>query len=122
MSLPAALRGNDARPDSAEDEKSRSFGSDNQPATDGTRNGEEPSDGTRRVTRRQAESGIGTGPSPVSPLAGFGCGLPLSRLYASYLGGKLDILSLPFHGSDAYLYLNRIGDKVRGSVKFMAPM
>lgn len=45
----------------------------------------------------------------VSPLAGFGCGLPLSRLYASYLGGNLKIVSLPGWGTDAHLVLHRVG-------------
>lgn len=43
-----------------------------------------------------------------SPLAGLGCGLPLSRLYASYLGGSVELQTLPKHGTDAYLYLYRI--------------
>ncbi|KEP60093.1 UNVERIFIED_CONTAM: pyruvate dehydrogenase kinase, putative [Hammondia hammondi] len=71
---------------------------------------------TPAVGSSSPPTGAGSnGPSSpqVSPLAGFGCGLPLSRLYASYLGGRLEILSLPFHGSDAYLYLNRVGDKER---------
>jgi len=46
----------------------------------------------------------------VAPMAGFGCGLPLSRNYASYVGGRLEINSMPQHGTDAYLYLNRIGN------------
>lgn len=46
----------------------------------------------------------------VAPMAGFGCGLPLSRTYASYVGGRLELNSMPHHGTDAYLYLNRIGD------------
>lgn len=46
----------------------------------------------------------------VAPMAGFGCGLPLSRNYASYVGGRLELNSMPHCGMDAYLYLNRIGD------------
>lgn len=46
----------------------------------------------------------------VAPLAGFGCGLPLSRNYASYVGGRLEINSMPNFGTDAYLYLNRVGN------------
>lgn len=46
----------------------------------------------------------------VAPLAGFGCGLPLSRNYASYVGGTLSLNSIPPFGTDAYLYLNRLGD------------
>lgn len=46
----------------------------------------------------------------VSPMAGFGCGLPLSRTYSSYVGGRLELTSMPHHGCSAYLYLNRLGD------------
>eukprot|EP00397_Hematodinium_sp_SG-2012_P030279 GEMP01032066.1.p1 GENE.GEMP01032066.1~~GEMP01032066.1.p1 ORF type:complete len:261 (+),score=39.20 GEMP01032066.1:457-1239(+) len=45
--------------------------------------------------------------SSSTPLAGFGVGLPLSRLYASYLGGSLQIVSLPNYGTHAFLFLNR---------------
>ncbi|OEH78367.1 pyruvate dehydrogenase isoenzyme [Cyclospora cayetanensis] len=47
----------------------------------------------------------------ISPLAGFGCGLPLCRLYASYLRGSLTVVSMPSHGTDAYVHLKRIGDQ-----------
>merc|ERR1711907_928856 len=46
----------------------------------------------------------------IAPMAGFGCGLPLSRNYATYVGGRLELNSLPPFGTDAYLYLNRLGD------------
>lgn len=41
-------------------------------------------------------------------LAGYGVGLPISRLYARYLGGSLDLISLPGYGTHAYLFLPRI--------------
>lgn len=43
-----------------------------------------------------------------SPLSGRGLGLPLSRLYASYLGGSLDVMNVTGVGVDAYLFLERI--------------
>ena len=44
-------------------------------------------------------------------LAGFGCGLPLSRLCATYLGGDLEVITVPGYGTDAYLYLSRIDSR-----------
>uniref|UniRef100_A0A7S2Q1D3 Protein-serine/threonine kinase n=1 Tax=Zooxanthella nutricula TaxID=1333877 RepID=A0A7S2Q1D3_9DINO len=41
-------------------------------------------------------------------LSGYGVGLPLSRLYARYLGGSLDLISMPGFGTDAYLMLPRL--------------
>lgn len=46
-----------------------------------------------------------------SPLAGLGCGLPLSRLYATYLGGKIELQTLPKYGTDVFVYLNRLGQE-----------
>mmetsp|Transcript_35133 Transcript_35133/g.52855 ORF Transcript_35133/g.52855 Transcript_35133/m.52855 type:complete len:176 (+) Transcript_35133:3-530(+) len=43
-----------------------------------------------------------------SPLAGLGCGLPLSRLYVQYLGGKMTLHSLPRLGTDVFVYLNSL--------------
>ncbi|CAJ1402775.1 unnamed protein product [Effrenium voratum] len=43
-----------------------------------------------------------------SPLAGWGVGLPLGRLYARYLGGSLQLMNVPGTGVDAYLFLRRI--------------
>ncbi|OMJ20429.1 [Pyruvate dehydrogenase (acetyl-transferring)] kinase, mitochondrial [Smittium culicis] len=45
-----------------------------------------------------------------APLAGFGYGLPLSRLYARYFGGDLKIISMENYGTDAYLHLSRLSD------------
>lgn len=42
-----------------------------------------------------------------TPLAGFGVGLPLSRLYAEYIGGQLHLMSMPNFGTHAFLFLSR---------------
>lgn len=46
-----------------------------------------------------------------SPLAGLGYGLPISRSYARYFGGELSIMSMEGYGTDAFVYLSRIGDR-----------
>lgn len=48
-------------------------------------------------------------------LAGYGYGLPISRLYARYFGGDLQIISMEGYGTDAYLHLNRLGNVQVGS-------
>ena len=42
------------------------------------------------------------------PMAGYGYGLPLSRLYAHTFGGDLVVISLDGHGTDAFLFLNKL--------------
>ena len=46
-----------------------------------------------------------------SPMHGFGFGLPTSRAYAEYLGGKLTIESMQGIGTDVYLRLRHIDSK-----------
>ncbi|KAJ5702952.1 hypothetical protein N7488_010500 [Penicillium malachiteum] len=41
-----------------------------------------------------------------APMAGFGYGLPISRLYARYFGGDLKLISMEGYGTDVYLHLN----------------
>lgn len=50
----------------------------------------------------------GTNSSFKAPMAGFGYGLPISRLYAQYFGGDLKLISMEGYGTDVYLHLNRL--------------
>jgi len=45
-----------------------------------------------------------------SQFGGLGCGLPLSRLYARYLGGNVELQTMPRFGTNVYIYLNRLGN------------
>jgi pyruvate dehydrogenase kinase 2/3/4 len=45
-----------------------------------------------------------------SPLAGLGYGLPISRSYCRYFGGDLSIMSMEGFGTDAFVYLTRLGN------------
>jgi pyruvate dehydrogenase kinase 2/3/4 len=42
------------------------------------------------------------------PMAGFGFGLSLSRVFARYFGGDLQVISTERFGTDAYVYLKRV--------------
>mmetsp|Transcript_79930 Transcript_79930/g.158343 ORF Transcript_79930/g.158343 Transcript_79930/m.158343 type:complete len:452 (-) Transcript_79930:287-1642(-) len=46
-----------------------------------------------------------------TPLAGYGVGLPLSRLYTRYLGGSLDLVSWPGYGTDVQIFLPRLSSE-----------
>lgn len=46
-----------------------------------------------------------------APMAGFGHGLPLSRLYARFWGGDLAIMSMEGFGTDAYIHLCKLGKR-----------
>ncbi|GMP76106.1 hypothetical protein CsSME_00032925 [Camellia sinensis var. sinensis] len=50
------------------------------------------------------------GTANVATMAGYGYGIPISRLYARYFGGDLQTISMEGYGTDAYLHLSRLGD------------
>jgi len=40
-----------------------------------------------------------------APMAGFGYGLPIARVYATFFGGSMDLKSVHRHGTDTYVFL-----------------
>ena len=62
-------------------------------------------------------------PSPYndSPLAGYGFGLPLSRVYCRYFDGDLRVISTEGYGTDAYVYLKRLPSEA-GEVLVSKPL
>ncbi|KAK9768826.1 putative [Pyruvate dehydrogenase (acetyl-transferring)] kinase 2, mitochondrial [Basidiobolus ranarum] len=48
--------------------------------------------------------------SIVSPLLSLGIGLPMSRVYANYWGGRLEVSTMEGFGTDAYLHLCKLGN------------
>ena len=50
-------------------------------------------------------------------LAGYGIGLPISKAYAEYLGGKLEIKTMLGIGTDVYLTLKHIDPQLGHSFR-----
>eukprot|EP00913_Durusdinium_trenchii_P014245 g13365.t1 len=65
-------------------------------------------------TRRGTRGAVDSEASEATPLAGFGVGLPLSRLYAEYIGGSLQLVSMPNFGTHAFLFLERSDSRKEG--------
>lgn len=50
----------------------------------------------------------------IAPHQHMGLGLPMSNIFATYLGGSLRLVSLDGWGTDAYLQLPRLGTNLEG--------
>ncbi|VBB30385.1 unnamed protein product [Acanthocheilonema viteae] len=79
------------------------------------------SDSGSGISRRKMDQlfrySYSTAPSPETgdrnaALAGYGYGLPLSRLYARYFHGDLMISSMEGYGTEAFLYIKAVPFKV----------
>lgn len=44
-------------------------------------------------------------------IAGYGFGMPLSRVYAQYFGGDITVQSMRGYGTDVFVNVNHLGDK-----------
>ncbi|KAF9581225.1 hypothetical protein BGW38_001845 [Lunasporangiospora selenospora] len=56
------------------------------------------------VSRLAMQAGLG------GPIAGLGFGLPLTRIYAQYFGGDMQMVSLQGYGCDVFLKLKQIDE------------
>ncbi|KAI9676403.1 MAG: hypothetical protein M1817_000560 [Caeruleum heppii] len=65
---------------------------------------------TSKQTRHVQESSLGS-LSSRPPNLRLGMGLPMSRIYAEYWAGKLELHSLEGYGVDAFLQISKLGNK-----------
>ncbi|CAK5264058.1 unnamed protein product [Mycena citricolor] len=61
------------------------------------------------ITSKGLQTGLGS-------IAGLGYGLPMSRLYAKYFGGSLDLMSLEGWGSDVFLKLRCLNETTEATI------
>ncbi|KAJ7849115.1 atypical/PDHK/BCKDK protein kinase [Mycena olivaceomarginata] len=61
------------------------------------------------ITSKGLQTGLGS-------IAGLGYGLPMSKLYAQYFGGSLDLMSLEGWGSDVFLKLRCLNEVEESTV------
>jgi pyruvate dehydrogenase kinase 2/3/4 len=57
----------------------------------------------------------------VAPLAGYGYGLPLSRVYAQYFTGDLIVTSMKGYGTDVHVYLKKLSSHAREVLPLYSP-
>ncbi|KAF9134977.1 hypothetical protein BG015_003336 [Linnemannia schmuckeri] len=69
---------------------------------DGGSSGNESESIFKGVSRLAMQAGLG------GPIAGLGFGLPLTRIYAQYFGGRMHLVSLQGRGVDVYLKLKQL--------------
>mmetsp|Transcript_42442 Transcript_42442/g.83277 ORF Transcript_42442/g.83277 Transcript_42442/m.83277 type:complete len:388 (-) Transcript_42442:152-1315(-) len=62
------------------------------------------------TANRPGQDFFGSHGLAAAPMAGLGYGLPLSRLFAQYFGGDLQMVSMEGYGTDVYLYLHKLTD------------
>lgn len=56
------------------------------------------------------------------PLCSTGMGLPNCGLYARYLGGSIDLMSMPGNGTDVYLFFSRVDARSHSSLSSLSSL